>query len=764
MAYALSAVLAGHETDVKAVLAVSNDELATASRDHTVMCWKRADKTDFLPEGQFRGHSHYVNALTYLKPTAEHPNGLFVSGGSDKTIQVFDAKHPTEPLYTLVGHAQNVCALTTTPHGDILSGSWDFTAKLWRNWECVATVEHQHSVWAVLGLADGTFLTGSADKSIKRWQGEKCLQTYAGHTDAVRGLAVLSHSSFVSCSNDGTLRIWSLQGECLNELNGHTSFIYSVSVSSSGEIASCGEDRSVRVWKGSHCVQTLFHPCPSVWSVTYLPNGDLLSGASDGFGRVFTRSQERLAVAEIQKAYEDSLASQSIPSNQVGDVDKSKLPGIEALERPGQKEGQVIMVNIGGSVEAHQWNGSEGKWHKIGEVVDAVGNQRKKQFQGQDYDFVFDVDMGDGVPPLQLPYNASENPYKAAQDFIWRNELPQAYLEQIADFITKNAGITTIGPESANYQDPFTGASRYVPGGAGARSTSLAPKSRSHAPATNGASKSLIPNTGYTLFKGANLAAISGKILQLNRDLEQSPENRAVALTAEEASVLEQTVKSLETPSKFRDTFSQRQFDVVAKVALQWPATERFPGIDVLRLAILHAPKTPVLDNIPKFLDAMAQLGNHPISVTPKVFETNAMLTMRFLANLFATEEGQSSLWNQRQEILDLVKNIRVTGDNKNLSVALATVLLNFATLTNTRSDDAFRVELLVVVIELLKRQSDAETCLRGLVGLGTLIYKSSEGKQAAQLMELDAVLEMKTTTPDIMQAVKEIKKLLVEA
>lgn len=39
----------------------------------------------------------------------------------------------------------------------------------------------------------------------------------------------------------------------------------------------------------------------------------------------------------------------------VGDVKKNDLPGPEVLERPGNKDGQVIMVRTaGGSVEAHE--------------------------------------------------------------------------------------------------------------------------------------------------------------------------------------------------------------------------------------------------------------------------------------------------------------------------------------------------------------------------------------------------------------------------
>jgi phospholipase A-2-activating protein len=46
-------------------------------------------------------------------------------------------------------------------------------------------------------------------------------------------------------------------------------------------------------------------------------------------------------------------------------------------------------------------------WQKIGDVVDAVGQGRKQLYQGKEYDYVFDVDIQDGVPALKLPYNVT---------------------------------------------------------------------------------------------------------------------------------------------------------------------------------------------------------------------------------------------------------------------------------------------------------------------------------------------------------------------
>jgi phospholipase A-2-activating protein len=66
-----------------------------------------------------------------------------------------------------------------------------------------------------------------------------------------------------------------------------------------------------------------------------MPNGDIISGCSDGVVRVFSESEERWAAVEALKEYDDQVASQALPSQQVGDVKKSDLPGLEALTTPG---------------------------------------------------------------------------------------------------------------------------------------------------------------------------------------------------------------------------------------------------------------------------------------------------------------------------------------------------------------------------------------------------------------------------------------------
>ena len=66
------------------------------------------------------------------------------------------------------------------------------------------------------------------------------------------------------------------------------------------------------------------------------------------------------------------------------------------------------------------------------------------------------MDIQEGAPPLKLPFNATDDPWVAAQAFIHRHELSQAFLDQVANFIVENTKGVTLGG-GLPYTDPFTG-------------------------------------------------------------------------------------------------------------------------------------------------------------------------------------------------------------------------------------------------------------------------------------------------------------------
>ncbi|KAI9351098.1 WD40-repeat-containing domain protein [Zopfochytrium polystomum] len=724
--FQLSAVLQAHTQDVRA-LAVANDGLLfSSSRDTRVLSWSRASPavSEFSLGNSYLGHSHFVNSLVYIPPHGEFTEGLVASGGADKVINVFDVRNPAEPAFVLVGHTDTVCTLALAANGDIISGSWDKTARVWRNGSSLWTMTgHEQAVWAVLELPGRGILTASADKLIKLWSDGQPVQTMRGHRDVVRALALVA-SGFASVSNDSTVRIWNYQGDCVRELSGHTAFVYGLAAFPSGQLASCGEDRSLRIWDGTTCVQTITHPCVSVWCVAVLPNGDVATGGSDGVVRIFTRAPERIASEDDIKTFDAAVASQALPSNQVGDVDKSKLPGLDALLNPGRPD-QVIMVRNGDIVEAHQWDATASQWQKIGEVVDAVGSSRKQVYMGREYDYVFDIDIGAGQN-LKLPYNVSENPYMTAQRFIDQYELSQDFLEQIANFIIQNTSTQTIGQTDpyANV-DPFTGASRYVPGSSGQA-----------APPPPPPAKRTLPITSFSNFQALNVVAVKNKVSQFQSEVSSNSTN---GLTDEEFALIAEISAILQKPATVTAKFTAGHYKALQKIMLGWPVNNRFPAIDLLRVIVLHTELPASSDAM--FIENLFTAAQLSDPFTPGQNEANVMLSLRLLCNLFATEKGRAVVFQSRDLILGLLgKNFRAS-TNSNLRVAYVTLILNLAVLFRTKQTDHYDIELLSEVIEVLKKETDAEVERRAVSALGTIITGHPESIEAAGLLEAKAVL-----------------------
>ncbi|KAK4703285.1 phospholipase A-2-activating protein, partial [Phenoliferia sp. Uapishka_3] len=761
--FRLSSTLAGHAADVRSIASSpAGPVLFSSSRDGTARSWYQGGMQEdgkaggLWSEGvAFTGqHDGFVNAVEWIKGDGQ---GSLATAGQDKLINIWPlpssfapSDEPLTPSNTLIGHEGNVCSLNASSDGTTLvSGSWDKTAKVWRtsDFQLDYTLEgHEQAVWAVLAL-DGNeklILTGAADNLVKLWRGPKVEKTFKGHTQAVRALAKLDSSVgdgslFASAGNDGTIRLWSLlTGESVHVLNGHDSFVYSLSpvpASAGGGLISGGEDRTMRVWRAAdgECEQTIVVPAISVelyavWTVNCLSNGDIAAGSSDGLVRIFTRDDDRVADAETLASYDKEVANTALNPSQVGDVKKNDLPGPEALDNDGKKEGQVIMVKTSsGSVEAHQWSSASRSWQKIGEVVDAVGNSRKQLYMGEEYDFVFDVDFSDGVQPLKLPYNVTDNPYETAQKFLFRHELPAEYIDQVVAHIEANTGGVALGTAGgSDFVDPYTGASRYTGGGVGSRpaagsgSTGFSgdPYTGGGRSASAAAAKTkLLPHKTFLTFPQANLPALRAKLGQLNDQLLADPSQSTLALSASEVSALDSLIAFLviatstkaEKPQRLGETESA----VVIKL-LQWPVALQFPGLDLTRLLCQFSP---LPDSIPSLLEA-AQSS----SGSTKEVETNTMLAFRALANLFACPAGKSLAVDEAAEILDTLKRRGLAGISKNGKIALATIALNYSIIAVQASLGATEASTLLDLITELLNDNDGEVVYRSLIALGNVL------------------------------------------
>lgn len=81
------------------------------------------------------------------------------------------------------------------------------------------------------------------------------------------------------------------------------------------------------------CTQTIVHPAISVWTVSTMPSGDIVSGCSDGIIRIFSESKDRWAPANELQEYEQQVASQARPTQEMENM-KTSDPSV--LTQPGR--------------------------------------------------------------------------------------------------------------------------------------------------------------------------------------------------------------------------------------------------------------------------------------------------------------------------------------------------------------------------------------------------------------------------------------------
>ncbi|XP_068611928.1 phospholipase A-2-activating protein [Brachionichthys hirsutus] len=776
-AYKLRCSIPGHEMDVRGLAAATftDGAFVSVSRDRTGRVWVPNTSPDkgFSEMHCMSGHSNFVSCVCVIAPSETYPRGLVATGGNDNNICVFTFDRP-QPLFTLKGHTNTVCALSSGKFGTLLSGSWDTTAKVWLNEKCMMTLEgHSAAVWAVVVLPEqGLMLSGSADKTIKLWKAGRCEKTFTGHEDCVRGLAVIGSNEFFSCSNDKSIRRWLVTGECVQVYYGHTNYIYSMAVfPDSHDFVSTGEDRTLRIWRRGECSQTVRLPAQSVWCCCILPNGDIVTGASDGIIRVFTEAEERMASAQDLQAFENELSKSTIDpkTGDLGDIKVEDLPGREHLNEPGNREGQTRLIKEGQKVEAYQWSVSDGRWMKIGDVVGGSNQQTSKtvMYEGKEYDYVFSIDVTEGGPSMKLPYNVSEDPWLTAHNFLQKNDLSPVFLDQVAHFIIENTKGHVLGADdpsggdpltggaryipgvsdgrSSHGTDPFTGSGRYIPGpGSGAGSPLGVADPSSGGGAYSTASRRVVtniyfPKTDGVTFEQANTAQIITKLKELNAGAPQ--EHR---LSEEFVESLERLLASVCEPKSSTPLPTIQDINLLWK-ASHWPEDIVFPVLDIMRLAVRH----PLVNESLCGEAEGPQLCNQLLSLMrPEGRPANQMLALRILCNCFSGSHGRALLMAHRETVLSHASDLAAVC-NKNIHVALATVVLNYAGCLHSQPDLEAKAQCLSVASRALETVKEKEAVFRLLVALGTIVASDHTAQDLARSLGVNSQISKYLSVSD---------------
>jgi len=496
--YRLSAEYGAHDGDVRAISSYSSSVgtfILSGSRDRLLRAWTPSTACYWGEAWTVFDHPHWVNAAAAISSNNDGGDKVIATGCHDGAVRVYDVDSDSSSSaklrLTLQGHSGPVCSVSPLGGGLFVTGSWDGTAKVWRlnddgTGSCAATLPgHENGVCVLGSLKGGVVVTGSAGEQVNgavagykirmwNWKEGRITKTLTDHRGSVRYLcAGANDETFLSCSNDGTVREWAFDGTPLRTFSnpasgGSPAFLYGCCAAQDGTIVAACDDMCARAWGSNDATpQQIGHPC-TVWSVCALPNGDVATGGSDGMIRVFTLDPSRTAPDDVLEAYASNvqMAVQTAMRKAAGksgggvsSIDVSKL--VRIYDAPsGSSEGEVKMFSKGGEAWAFQWSVDSQTWIEIGPVV---GDAQKDTLDGREYDKVLPVELEDpatgGTRKLKIGFNNADNPYVVAQAFIARHGLSENHVDDIAAYIQQNRStndnqLPTLGMESKSGADP----------------------------------------------------------------------------------------------------------------------------------------------------------------------------------------------------------------------------------------------------------------------------------------------------------------------
>mmetsp|Transcript_28538 Transcript_28538/g.71728 ORF Transcript_28538/g.71728 Transcript_28538/m.71728 type:complete len:535 (-) Transcript_28538:703-2307(-) len=136
------------------------------------------------------------------------------SGGEDKYVRIWDARSD-KLIQRFKGHRDHVtCLAFRKKSAQLFSGSADRTIKVWDVNELAYTETlfgHQGPVTAIDAMFKERALSVGSDCSCRLWKVvEESQLVFRGHSASIDALAMLNESNWVSGSEDGSLRLWSV--------------------------------------------------------------------------------------------------------------------------------------------------------------------------------------------------------------------------------------------------------------------------------------------------------------------------------------------------------------------------------------------------------------------------------------------------------------------------------------------------------------------------------------------------------------------------
>jgi phospholipase A-2-activating protein len=382
---------------------------------------------------------------------------------------------------------------------------------------------------------------------------------------------------------------------------------------------------------------------------------------------------------------------------------------------------------------------------QIGMVVPGEGSgTNKKTYNGKEYDYLFDIDIEDGKPPLKLPYNASDDPWVVARKFLEDNNLSMNYYDQVANWITANTQGAMLGKQEQRASDPWGTDRRYRPGDAGRKLPQRTYVTISEGNAQNGVNK---------LAESSKSLQSSGKL----DDVSQLGDDDVAALNA----LAGQLTNNPQDPHP-----TDAQIAALLTASSKWPTKERVPAIALLaRLAVSPSFVSSTSSGDKTIIGTLASAG---LFEQRQETANNVVHAIRLLVNMFASDSGRLIMDGEFKTALHLARPYATEPESPAQYKALAALYLNYAVLltssapTSESASREARAEVLLRDIAFLlecdsPHATDGDALYRILCALGTLLALGGDFR-AQNKADVGGTLHIINSKPGAQQQnVKEI-------
>jgi len=235
-------ILKGHTCVVRAVH-ITGAAVLSCSSDKTVRLWNIATGTCVAT---LYGHTEDVRDICM-----NADNSMAVSCSFDQTVRVWDLRAGKE-VAVLKGHSDKIFGVAVNGLGSVaVSCSWDMSIRIWD-----IDQGQEHGELNPPSVLDSFLSPESLPVKLAPPATPTRVQAHdtreiPAHEKEILGVAITADGSeAVTCSVDGTVRLWELDtGEQLVKWEGHSDWAWGVAITPDGaRAASCGRDRTVIVW------------------------------------------------------------------------------------------------------------------------------------------------------------------------------------------------------------------------------------------------------------------------------------------------------------------------------------------------------------------------------------------------------------------------------------------------------------------------------------------------------------------------------------